>query len=132
MNHLYEIANGRLVSSTSLPIPSPPGGMAVVTLPDGDEVGIWNTSTLVFDPQSANMRRTKLEFLELFTDIELEDIIAKSKENTTAGHKVGVFIKKLDLAENIDLDDTRMITAVNGMESLGLIAQGRAAVILNG
>jgi len=129
MNHLYEIATGKLISSTSLSIPDIPAGMAVKV---SSLTGIWNTTTLDFDPFPEKRVITKLDFIELFTDSELEAIISKSKESNTAGNKVSVFITKLELAGSVDLKSDRMNTAVNGMESLGLIAVGRATVILNG
>jgi len=125
MNHLVEIATGRLLSSSILSITTAAGN-EVITLPDGDERGIWNTGTKIFDTRPEQRIIDKLEFLDLFTDSELEAIIGSSNS------KVRVFIKKLELAQTVDLKSARMITAVNGMETLGMIGSGRAAVILNG
>lgn len=130
MNHVYEVSTGRLHSSTVLPVTNLDAKYVVVALPDGDEVGIWNTSSWSFDPRPPSKKITKIQFLELFADSELEAIVAKSKENTAQGDKVGVFLRRLDARESIDLADSRMITAVNGMEALGLIAVDRAAEIL--
>lgn len=129
MNHLYEIATGQLVSSTVLDISDIPQGMAVKV---SSLTGIWNTSTLDFDPRPVKRIITKLDFIGRFTDDELEAIISKSKEVSTHGDKVGVFLKKLDVAEDVDLGDVRLSAGVNGMETLSLIASGRAAEILNG
>lgn len=127
MNHLYETATGRLISSTVLDIPDIPQDMAVKV---SSNTGIWNTSTLDFDPIPENRTISKLDFIGRFTDPELEAIISKSKEANSVGDKVGVFLKKLDVAENVDLDDPRLSTGVEGMETLGLIGIGRAAEIL--
>jgi len=129
MNHLYEIATGRLISSTILDIPDIPTGMAVKV---SVLTGIWNESTLDFDPVPVKRVIEKIDFIDLFTDSEMESIISKSKESNNAGDKVGVFLEKLNAAPNVDLDSARTIAAVNGMETLGLIASGRAVVILNG
>jgi hypothetical protein len=129
MNHLYEVATGRLRSSTILDIPDIPDGMAVKV---SNLTGIWNVSELDFEPKPVKRIITKLDFIGRFTDPELEAIISKSKEANTIGDKVGVFLKKLDVAQDVDLDDARLNAGVNGMETLGLIGAGRAAVILNG
>jgi len=129
MNHLYDMATGRLISSGSEPILDIAPGRAVKA---SDLTGIWNESTLDFDPAPVKRMVTKLEFMERFTDTELEAITSMSKKDTGVGNKVSVFMKKLDLADQIDLDDARLQAGVNGMESLGLIGAGRAAVILNG
>lgn len=127
MNHVYEIATGRLISSTILPHPDPRTGEAVKV---SSLTGIWNTSTLDFDPIPPSRIVEKIDFIDLFTDSEMEAIISKSKENNNAGNKVGVFLEKLNAAPNVDLDSDRTTNAVNGMETLELIASGRAAEIL--
>jgi len=129
MNHLYDTATGRLISSTILDIPDIPDGMSVKV---SELTGIWNETTLDFDPMPINRVIEKIDFLDLFTPAEMEGIIAKSKESNSAGNKVGVFLEQLNAAPSVDLDSSRSIKAVNGMETLGLIGAGRAAVILNG
>lgn len=69
---------------------------------------------------------TKLEFLNRFTDEELANILETAKTNSL----IAVWIKKLELAGDIRLDDQRTIDGVGGLEQLGILAAGRAAQIL--
>lgn len=69
---------------------------------------------------------TKLAFLDRFTDQELANIIDASKTNSL----IAVWIKKLDLAENMLLTDERTINGVFTLEQVGLLAEGRATEIL--
>lgn len=73
-------------------------------------------------------RRSRGEFLELFTDGELEDL--KAKEFTIPS--IGVFWEKFRSREFIDLADPLTIASVENMEAFGFIASGRAAAILEG
>lgn len=121
---LYEIATGRPLSQSTAEPQNVSAGRAYKEV--SDFIGTWDESTLEFKPLPEQRVIDKLDFLELFSDAELESIITHSNA------KVKVFIKKLDLAVTIDLKSDRMITALNGMESLGIIGVGRAAEILNG
>lgn len=121
---LYETATGRGISQSTAEPTNVAEGREFKEV--ADFVGIWNESTLEFDPYPDRRPIDKLDFLDLFTPSELENIIA------SANGKVRVFIKKLELAGCIDLKSQRMIQAVDGMEALGLIDPGRGAEILNG
>lgn len=125
MNHLYEIATGRLVSSTKLDIDEIPAGMAVK---QSNKKGIWNTETLDFDPIPEKKVVEKLEFLDMFTDSELAGILAAAKNDVS----VELFIKKLDLADRINIKSEKVKAALSAMESAGLLASGRADDITNG
>ncbi len=70
---------------------------------------------------------TKLNFLNRFTDEELAAILDAAKSSSL----IAVWIKKLDLAENVDLTHEQITNGVNGLELMGLISSGRAAEILN-
>lgn len=121
---LYETATGRPISQSSALPSNVAAGRTVKEVPDYD--GIWNESTLVFDPLPETRIIDKSAFLDLFTEDELEAIVS------SANIKVKVFIKKLEMAPKVDLKSSRMITALNGMEALSMISSGRAAEILNG
>lgn len=129
MNHLYEIATGRLISSTALDITDTfviPAGMAIKV---SSLTGTWNETTLDFDPlPEPEVRVGKIEFLDLFTDTELDAILDAEE----ADKNVRRFLKKLDLADSIGMSNQSTIDGLNYMEAVGLIASGRAAVILNG
>lgn len=71
---------------------------------------------------------SKLEYMNLFTDTELEDIYTTAKTVI----QVEVWLEKFKLAAEIDLNDERTIGGVNALETAGLLAVGRAAEILAG
>lgn len=124
MFHLYKIDTGELISSASF-IADIPGGMAVK---ESDKVGVWNTETLDFDEITPSKRMTTLEFMELFTDLELIGILDAAKVNTT----VQLFVMKMEQAEFIDLNYQPTIDGINSLSNVGLLSSERAAVILNG
>lgn len=125
MNHLYETATGKLISSTALDIDNIPAGMAVKV---SNLKGTWNTSTLDFDPIPVKKIVDRFDFMELFTDAELIAILDAAKVNTA----VEVFVKKLDLAPRVDLDSSNVVNGLASLEAAGLIAVGRASEIRNG
>jgi len=125
MNFLYDIASGDLRGESGADIDIP-AGMAVKVLPQSDNAGLWNSSTLSFDARPAKKIESRLDFLDRFTDPEMEGIMGAERTN----NKIAVFLKKLDVAGEIDRDSQRTINAVSGLESLGLINIGRAAEIL--
>lgn len=128
MNHLHEISTGRLVSSTSAPINPIPEGMSVVSLPNGDEDGIWNQSTLLFDPRPADMRESGEVFWGRFTEAEQENLV----EAAATIPKAAALLKAMSFS-TINRADIRIINRVNAMELNGrLDSAGRAAEILNG
>lgn len=71
---------------------------------------------------------TKLEFLSLFTDEEIGDILDGAKTNK----KLAVFVKKLELAGDVLLSDPRTINAINALEAGPILGAGRAARIISG
>lgn len=124
MFHLYNIGNGELVSSASV-INNIPDGMAVKEL---NNTGIWNAETLDFDPVIPSKKITTLEFMELFTDLELIGILEAAKVNTT----VQLFVMKMEQASYIDMNYQPTIDGVNSLVGAGLLTTERAVVILNG
>ena len=69
---------------------------------------------------------TKLEFLNRFTDTEVEGIYAAVKLSVP----IEIWMDKFKLAEYINLDDKKTINGVNKLEANGLLAVGRAEEIL--
>jgi len=124
MNHLYDTETGRLISSTTLDIPDIPTGMAIKA---SSLTGTWNEGTLDFDPlPEQEVRLGKIEFLDLFTDTELDAILDAEETDKN----VRRFLKKLDLADSIGMSNPSTIDGLNYMEAAGLIGAGRAAEIL--
>jgi hypothetical protein len=71
---------------------------------------------------------TKLEYMNRFTDAELAAIYTAAK----AVVQVEIWLKKFELATEVDLSDERTIAGLNALEAAGLIGAGRAQEILNG
>lgn len=67
---------------------------------------------------------TQLEFLRLFT-AEERIVVRLSTDSLVVD-----FLYLLNLAQDVKLDDPDTIAGVNYLESLGLLAEGRAAEIL--
>lgn len=110
-------------------------GMNVKTLP-GDPRPIsqvWNKDTREFEPFTPPPPHLdKGEFLDLFTDDEWIDLSeASRKSNNQAFRKrLQAFFDRLKMVEVVDLGAPYVVTAVNSMESAGLLDAGRAAEIL--
>lgn len=64
------------------------------------------------------------EFIDLFSDAQIEDIA------DSANKKVKAFLLKLRIMRAIDTESEFIETALNGLETLGLIGVGDAARIL--
>ena len=75
-------------------------------------------------PVEAILNLTKLEFLRRFT--AEERIAIRASTNPI----IVDFMELLNLAENVRLDDADTIAGVNYLESIALLAVGRAAIIL--
>ena len=69
---------------------------------------------------------TKLEYLRRFTGQERVTIRQAAKENPVLED----YLAMLEIAQEINLDDPDTIAAVNMLESVGLIATGRATEVL--
>jgi len=69
---------------------------------------------------------TKLAFMSRFTDAELASIFAAAK----ADARVEVWVEKLKACAEVGLEDASTISGVNALEAAGLLAAGRAAIIL--
>lgn len=70
---------------------------------------------------------TKLQFLNRMSDIEVASIFEAAKMNIA----IEVWIKKFELAEEINLDDERLQGGLVGLEQAGILQPGRANEIIN-
>ena len=123
---LYELDTGRAHSQQKGPIDNPDTNKWGVK--ESSIEGVWNPKLLDFEPVEADKRKTKTEFLELFTDDEFMGILTAAKVSV----EVEMFIKKMDAAEFIDLSYPDTIAGINGMVAAGLLTTERAAEVLNG
>jgi len=69
---------------------------------------------------------SKLEFMSLFTDVELAAIFTAAKTNVA----MEVWVEKLKAATQVHLDNPAVIAGVKALEAAKLLAAGRAAAIL--
>lgn len=123
---LYELETGRAHSQSSESFDNPDAAKWGVK--ETQLSGIWNESTLDFDPVPVDKRMSTLEFMELFTEAELIGILDAAKVST----QVQLFVMKMEQAEFMDLNYQPTINGVNGLASAGLLTTERAAEILNG
>jgi propanediol dehydratase large subunit len=69
---------------------------------------------------------TKLAFMERFTDEELAAIYAAAKTDV----RVEVWLDKLKLASEVDLNDPRTIAGVQALAAAGLLSEARVQEVL--
>ena len=90
----------------------------------------WNPATLMFD-QKTLRRLSKLEFIGRFSGSYV-NILNSAKVNT----EIEMFVKMLDWATpdadgtSIDLDDPRVVGALQMLEAAGIIPPGTTASVL--
>ena len=123
---LYELATGRAHAQGQEAYTG--YDTTVYGLKETANVGIWNESTLDFDPIPTDKRMTTLSFMELFTDAEFEGILTAAKTVVS----VERYIMKMNAADFMDLNYQPTIDGINALAAGGLITTQRAAVILNG
>lgn len=83
----------------------------------------WAADVLVIAPR----RLTHTQFVGLFTDAELQGILAAAQ----ASPAMGAWWKKFELANGVDLNDRGAQGGLQALEFSGLIGEGRAAEILS-
>ena len=88
----------------------------------------WHPGSLSFIEKSKDNVITKLAFMRKFTDEELERIYTLAKTNI----KLEIWLDKFKVAEEINLEDIDIINGLNLLEALGILAFGRASIILGG
>lgn len=128
MNYLYEVATGRLVSTTALPVPNPPAGMAVKAI-EGE--GTWNPATLELDPLPPvveTVRLAKIDFLRLLTVPERIAIRTLGKTDVI----IEDFLDMINAAQNIELTNADTVAGVGYMVQQELLTPERGAAVLAG
>jgi hypothetical protein len=126
---VYESATGRLVSTASDPslIANPlPSGLGVKEVAEPGARAAWDEQALVFVEAQGPRVMTRLEFLRRFTSSERIATRAAAVGNPAIADMLAL----QDAAGYIDLDDPDTQAGVAYLESLGVIAAGRAAQVL--
>lgn len=128
MYALYETATGKLIGASALPIDNPKPDEWSIKEVEGPH-RVWNSETLQFDDFPTKPKPlTRFEFLALFTDLELAAILEAAKQYPL----VAAVLKRLEVAEEVILDNPTTITGINGLRDGGLLTPERAAQILGG
>lgn len=81
-------------------------------------------------PQAAPVGLSKNDFLDRFTDTELEGFLDIDSLPTPAKKSMRVVLKRFDAADAIDLESPRTTALVNGLVALGVLTANRATEIL--
>ena len=129
----YDTATGALVNVSDVLPPANPAHCTRAINVDSVTVDSWNPITLRFDEERdphAERNISGVQYLRRFTQDERIAIRDAAKQSP----KLDDYLKLLDatIAQGglIDLNDRDTIDACNLLESLGLIAPGRAAEVL--
>jgi hypothetical protein len=128
---VYAVADGTLVS-TGFPIASPlPAGLAAKNF-GTEQTGVWNKTTLVFDAEPVVKAVLTLKaFWQRFTQAEREALMnLQLTGNQTQKNKLGAFKDYVRDCGSVDLNDAYIQASVQLLETVSIIAAGRAAVIL--
>lgn len=126
---VYESATGLLVSTASdasLIADPLPAGLAVTQVAPPGERSVWDEQALAFVAAPAQRTMTRLEFMRRFTASERIATRAAAASNPV----ISDMLAMQDAASYIDLDDPDTQAGVVYLESLGVIAEGRAAQVL--
>lgn len=126
--YAYDTTTGELLGETDVPYTPPAGVSVLVTTEREGQTTYWDVATRTFLPRPVKNIVEKSEFILRFTDNELDALLTIAKTNV----KAEVFVKVFMSCAAIDLTDPRIITAINRMETAGVIGAGRATEILNG
>lgn len=113
------------VTVTNLPVPT---GKYITGYTTPVQTGPSITCEAIYSdiPVQMQMSLTRLEFMNRFTDAELEGIYTAAKSSVA----VEVWLDKFKVATEVNILDTRTIAGVNSLETVGLLATGRASEIL--
>jgi len=124
MNHLYLVETGELISSTALSIDVIPDGMAVKV---SSNTGVWNTSTLDYDPVTEVRSIPKSTFYKRMTCATRLDIKIASKTDI----EIENLLEYIAGFESIDLDDDELLAGLDYLVAEGVItAEKKAEVVV--
>ena len=124
MNHLYLVETGELISSTALSIDVIPDGMAVKV---SSNTGVWNTSTLDYDPVTEVRSIPKSTFYNRMSCATRLDIKIASKTDI----EIENLLEYIAGFESIDLDDDELLAGLDYLVAEGVItAEKKAEVVV--
>ena len=105
--NLVETATGRNHSQSSALILTVKEGFHVVET--ADNVGVWNESTLVFDPIAESKRMLKSSFYKKIGMALFGKVIAASKSDL----EVEILVEYIKGLDTVDLEDPELLYGLN-------------------
>lgn len=136
MYAIYEFANGNLYSTAQSidQVDNPlPGNLRSKLIAEPAIGSVWSTVALDFVAAAAQRKIPKSVWIQRFTIAERKEVFGFNigSTYTVAQQKnLSALMRYLDFVESIDLDDTAIQQGVNYLETIGILAAGRAAQVL--
>lgn len=131
---LYNTITGDLVSQGTVVANSVPVGLTVQDIinPPADNT-IWNTASRSFVVRPSPRIIPKSDFLQRFTIAERKEMFGFSYGSTYTPDQqknLAALMRFIDCLDRIDLDDAAIQQGVPYLETMGIVAVGRAALVL--
>lgn len=131
---VYETSTGILKSQGSVIANPLPAGFTAIDIvnPPADNT-IWDTVTHTFVPKPSPRILLKVDFIQRFSLAERKEMFGFNFGTTyTAAQQKNLasFMRYLDFLDRIPLDDSGIQQGVNYLETVGILAAGRAAQVL--
>ena len=131
---VFDKATGRLVSSGSAVAAKLSADLVVKEFADKPrDDQVWDEATLGFKSAPRPTRLRKADFIQRFTLAERRELFGFAHGNTyTAAQQknLAAFMRYLDFLDQIDLQDAAIVQGVGYLETVGILAAGRAAEVL--
>ncbi len=134
---LYTTATGAFVALTDHRVDPLPAGLSAKSVgtmkPDLDAYQ-WDPATLGLVPRTPQRLISKYLFIQRFTDAERRDLFGFSLDSTKTEaqrKRVAAFVWYLDFLDVINLDDASLVAGMQYLETVAVLAAGRAAQILS-
>ena len=134
---IYNSGTGAFFALTDRHVDPLPVGYAAKSMgtekPDLDAYA-WDAATLGLVPCTPQRLVSKYVFIQRFTDAERRSLFSFSLDSTkteTQRKNVFAFERYLDFLDIINLDDTSIVAGMTYLETVAILAPGRAAQILS-
>lgn len=125
---VYNSTTGELVSVGTVIADVLPDGLSLVAIGESRPDGVWNPTTYAFDPAPPQPKAsiTKLAFLRRIPSVKRIAIREAAKTDPILDDAMGL----LDLAEDVNTDDTDTVQLVGYLQMQGHLTAEEAAVVL--
>jgi len=119
-----ETATGKNISQSSVPITKVKDGFHVVET--ADNIGLWNESTLQFEPYPENKRIAKSSFYKKIGIALFGKVVAASKTDV----EIEVLVEYIKGLDTIDLNDGELLYGLNLLVTKGVWTQAEMDKVL--